>query len=219
MNGTYHYWANGIQADITETFRLTSNGTVDTVIESKRYAGAFGSHIRVLAVYNKRELTYFDVEWQNKSQNAVQYANAHYQFEEKEILIHRNIDGQEFQEQLPTPERFTVLPLLRIFTGKAIRETCTLGNGQKFPVLVPNIQEPSDKVQLLALESSLRSASHLGRETLAINNEEHTADVFNFTGGNYDHTAKFWVNKNDILLQYQWKQGDTFWEVKLAETH
>ena len=217
MKGTYYYWINGSQADITESFRLTSNGEAHTVIESERHAEAFGSHIHVAAVYNKKQLTHFDIEWQNKNQTAVQYANAHYQFEEKEILVHRNINGREFHESLPIPERFTTLPLLRIFTGKAIRETYILGHGEKIPVLVPKIQDPNDSVQLLALELSLRSVTYLGRDTLVINNEEHTTEVFNFIGGNYDQTAKFWVNENDILLQYQWQQGDTFWEVKLVE--
>ena len=207
---------NGIQADITETFRFISNGTVDTITESERHAEAFGSHIRVLAAYNKKQLMHFDIEWQNKNQNAVQFANAHYQFEGNEILVHRNIDGQEFHERLPIPDRFTVLPLLRIFTGKVIRQTYAIGRGDWVPVLVPNIQDPNDNVQLLALELSLRSVTYLGRDILIINNEEHIADVFNFTGGNYDQTAKFWVNENDILLQYQWQQGDTFWEVKLT---
>jgi len=217
VKGTYHYWINGTKADITETFRFTSNGTAGTVIESERHAETFGAYIHVSAVYNGKKLTHFNVEWQNKNQNAVQHANAHYQFEETEILVHRNIDGQEFHERIPIPERFTTLPLLRIFTGKAIRETYIIGHGDIVPVLVPNIQDPNDKVKLLALESSLRSATYLGRDTFVINNEEHTADIFNFTGGNYDHTAKFWVNKNDILLKYQWQQGDTFWEVKLVE--
>ena len=206
---------NGTQANITETFRFNSNGTADTVIESERHAEAFGSHIRVSAYYSKKKLRHFNIEWQNKNQDAVLYANAHYQFEEKEILVHRNIDEHEFHERLPIPDRFTVLPLLRIFTGKAIREAYALGRGDWTPVLVPNIQDSNDKVQLLALELSLRSVTYLGRDTLVINNEEHIADVFNFTGGNYDHTAKFWVNENDILLKYQWQQGDIFWEVKL----
>jgi len=208
---------NGTQADITETFRFISDGTTDTVIESERHSEAFGSHIHVSAAYDKKKLAHFDVEWQNKNRNAVQYANAHYQFEEKEILVHRSIDEQKFHECLPIPERFTVLPLLRIFTGKAIREAYVLGRGDWSPVLVPNIQDPCDNVQLLALELSLRSVTYLGRDALVINNEEHTADTFNFIGGNYDPTAKFWVNENDILLKYQWQQGDTFWEVKLTE--
>jgi len=210
---------NGAQTDITETFRLISDGTTDTVIESERHSEAFGSHIHVSAAYDKKKLTHFDVEWQNKNRNAVQYANAHYQFEEKEILINRNIDEQEFRERLPKPERFAVLPLLRIFIGKAIRESYALGRGDWVPVLVPNIQDPDDNVQLLALELSLRSVTYLGRDTLAINNEEYTADIFNFTGGNYDQTAKVWIAENDLLLQYEWQQGDVLWEVKLVEVN
>ena len=218
MNGHYHYWMNGIQSDITESFRITTTDEADTVIESFRYTEAFGSQIKVVAHYTENHLAHFDVEWQNTNANAVQFANARYQFTEKEILVHRNIDGQAFHERLPSPETFTVLPLLRIFTGKAIRQAHQLGNGQRVPVLVPNIKNPNDTVQLLALELDLRSATYLGQETISINETEHPADLFNFTGGNYDQSAKFWIDENDLLLKYQWQQKpDLFWEVKLTQ--
>jgi len=207
---------NGRQADITETFRFISDGTTDTVIESERHAQVFDSRIAVRAVYTREHISHFEVEWQNGNTDAVKFASAHYQFTADKIIVHRNIDEQAFLETLPMPEVFIVLPLLRIFTGKAIREAYALGRGDWVPILVPNIQDPSDNVQLLALELSLRSVTYLGRDKLVINNEEHTVDVFNFIGRNYDHTAKFWVNENDILLQYHWQQGDVFWEVKLT---
>jgi hypothetical protein len=50
-----------------------------------------------------------------------------------------------------------------------------------------------------------------------MNEAERSADLFNFHGGNYDQTAKFWVNENDLLLKYEWQQGDVFWEVKLVQ--
>jgi len=62
----------------------------------------------------------------------------------------------------------------------------------------------------------MRSASHIGQEIITLNETEHTADLFNFTGGNYDQTAKFWVAENNLLLQYKWQQNDIFWEVKLT---
>jgi len=215
VNGTYHYWMNGTQADITESFRIDSTDKPATVIESSRHADAFDSHIKVIAHYQLNHLTHFDVEWQNGNANAVQFASAHYQFEENEIHVYRNLDGREFQERLPKPQAFTALPLLRVFTGKAIRETYALGHGGRIPVLVPNIKDPNDTVQLLALELSLRSVTHLGREMLTVNEQEFFADIFNFFGGNYDQSAKFWVDEDDLLLKYEWQQNDVFWEVKL----
>jgi hypothetical protein len=216
VNGTYHYWTNGAQSDITESFRLFTTPELATVIESIRHAASFGSHIKVIAHYKENQLKHFEVEWQNINADAVKFATAHYQFEATEIHVHRNLDGREFHERLPKPQIFTVLPLLRVFTGKAIREVYALGHGQPIPVLVPNIKDPTDAVQLLALELSLRSAVHLGKETLTINHTQHPADLFNFHGGNYDQSAKFWVGENDILLKYEWQQGDVFWEVKLV---
>jgi hypothetical protein len=207
---------NGTQADITENFRVISNGTVDTVIESERNAPAFNSRIIAQASYQNGRISQFEIEWQNSNENAVQFANAHYQFTEDKIIVNRNVDEQAFLETLPTPEVFIVLPLLRVFTGKAIRETFDLGKGQRVPVLVPNIKDPNDKIQLLALELDMRSASHIGQETITLNKTEYSADVFNFTGGNYDQTAKFWINDDDILLKYEWQQNDIFWEVKLV---
>jgi len=225
VKGTYHYWMNGTQADITETFRFISNGTSfgsaqdkpDTVIESERHAPAFNSRIAARASYQNGRITHFDIEWQNDNADAVKFANAHYQFTEDKIIVNRNIDEQAFLETLPMPEVFVVLPLLRVFTGKAIRQTFELGNGQRVPVLVPNIKDPNDNIQLLALELDMRSASHMGQETITLNETEYSADVFNFHGGNHDQTAKFWIDENDILLKYEWQQNDIFWEVKLVE--
>lgn len=215
-SGKYHYWMNGTQADITESFRIFSNGTADTVIESFRHAETFGSRINVIAHYTEHRLTRFNVEWENKNPNAVQFANAHYQFIENKIIVNRNIDEQAFLETLPMPEIFTVLPLLRVFTGKAIRQSFALGNGVRIPVLVPNIKNPNDNVQLLTLELDLRSATKLESETITIADKKHQADLFNFHGGNYDQSAKFWIDEHDLLLKYEWQQGDVFWEVKLT---
>jgi len=208
---------NGTPTDITETFRITSNDKSDTVIESERNAPAFDSRIAARASYQNGRITHFEIEWQNNNADAVKFASAHYQFTEDKILVNRNIDEQAFLETLPMPEVFIVLPLLRVFIGKAIREAFELGQGQRVPVLIPNIKDPNDNIQLLALELDMRSASHIGQEALMINQTAYNTDVFNFTGGNYDQTAKFWVNENDVLLKYEWQQNpDLFWEVKLT---
>jgi len=217
VNGTYHYWMNGTLSDITETFRITTNGTTDTVIESERNAPTFNSRIAAKAFYKNGHIFRFEIEWQNENTGAVQFANAHYQFTENEILVTRDIDGMHFLETLPRPEAFTVLPLLRVFTGKAIRETFELGQGIRAPVLVPNIKDPNDKVQLLALELDMRFATAIKKDTVSIGGEEHQAKIYRFTGGSYDETARFWVDENDILLKYEWQQGDIFWEVKHVE--
>ena len=208
---------NGTQTDITETFRIISTLEAETVIESERLASAFLSRIAVTATYQNSQLSHFDVESQNDNPNAVKFASAHYQFDLNEINVYRNLDGREFHEHLPKPEVFTVLPLLRVFTGKAIREASQLGGGRRVPVLVPNIKNPNDNVQLLTLELNLRSAIKLESETITIADEEYLAGKFNFTGGNYDQTAKFWVAENDLLLKYEWQQNDVFWEVKLTQ--
>jgi hypothetical protein len=209
---------NGELSDIAETFRIFSNDQSDTVIESERNAPTFNSRISTQAIYKSRRISHFEIEWENRNEGAVQFANAHYQFTVDKILVTRDIDGMHFSEKLPTPEVFTILPLLRVYTGRAIRETFELGKGQSAPVLVPNIQEPNDNVQLLALELDMRSANQLEQEKLTINDTEYASTIFSFTGGNYDQTAKFWVDKNDILLKYEWQQNpDLFWEVKLVE--
>ena len=218
MQGTYHYWINGTLSVITETFRIFLNDQTDTVIESERHAPAFNSRIAAKAFYKNENISHFEIEWENGNESAVQFANAHYQFTSDNILVTRDIDGGHFRETLPTPEVFTVLPLLRVYAGRAIRETFELGKGQPAPVLVPNIKDPNDKIQLLALELDMRSANQLEQENITINNTEYASTIFSFTGGNYDQTAKFWVDKNDILLKYEWQQNpDLFWEVKIVE--
>ena len=65
-------------------------------------------------------------------------------------------------------KRGSALPLLRIFTGKAIRKVFKFGHGGHIPVLVPNIKNPHDTVQLRALELDLRSAVKLASENIII---------------------------------------------------
>jgi len=218
MQGIYHYWMNGTLTDITETFRIISTPKSGTVIESERNAPTFNSRIAAKAFYTNGNITHFELEWENGNESAVQFANAHYQFTTDEILVTRDIDGGHFLETLPMPEVCVVLPLLRVFTGRAIRETFELGQGVRAPVLVPNIKDPNDKVQLLALELDMRFATAINKDTLPIGNKKHQAEIYRFTGGSYDETAKFWVDQNDILLKYEWQQTpDLFWEVKLVE--
>ena len=218
MNGTYHYWMNGTLSGITETFRITLKDQSDTVIESERNAPTFNSRIAAKAFYTNEHITHFEIAWENGNEGAVQFANAYYQFTADEILVTRDIDGGHFLETLPMPEVCVVLPLLRVFTGRAIRETFELGKGIRVPVLVPNIKDPNDKVQLLALELDMRFATVITQDTVAIGNESHQAQTYRFTGGSYDETANFWVDENDILLKYEWQQNpDLFWEVKLVK--
>ena len=209
---------NGTLADITETFRIFINDQADTVIESERHAPAFKSRIAAKALYQNERISHFEIEWENRNKDAVQFANAHYQFTSSEILVTRDIDGGHFLETLPMPEVSVVLPLLRVFTGRAIRETFELGKGIHVPVLVPNIKDPTDNVQLLALELDMRFATVITNDFITIGDKDYQANTYRFTGGSYDETAKFWVDENDILLKYEWQQNpDLFWEVKLVE--
>lgn len=210
---------NDTQTDIIETFRFSTTPELDTTIESERHAPAFNSRIAVHAFYASKHISHFEVDWQNGNQDAVHTANAQYQFTTDKIIVNRSIDGQAFLETLSMPEVLIVLPLLRIFTGKAIRQAFEIGNGERVPIFIPNIKDAKDKTQLLTLELDMRSANLIEQDTININNKEHPADVFNFIGGNYDHTAKFWVAENDLLLQYQWQQNNVFWEVKLVEVN
>jgi len=217
MQGTYHYWMNGTLSGITETFRINTNDQADTVIESERNAPIFNSRITAKAFYKNGRISHFEIEWENGNEGAVQFANAHYQFTSDTILVTRDIDGGHFLETLPMPEVSVVFPLLRVYTGRTIRETFELGKGIRVPVLVPNIKDPNDKVQLLALELDMRFATVITQDTVSVGDKEHQAQTYRFTGGSYDETAKFWIDENDILLKYEWQQDDIFWEVKLVE--
>lgn len=212
MNGTYHYWMNGRQVDITETFRFFLNERSDSVIEAEHIAPAFDSRIASQAFYKNERISHFEIEWQNNNVNAVKYASAHYQFTSDTIIVDRNIDEQAFRETLPMPEVFVVLPLLQVFIGKAVHETLELGHGNRIPVLTPITRDPNDKVQLLALELDMRSVNHIGHEVIIVNNENFSADIFNFTSN-----SKVWIAENDILLKHEWEEHpNQLWEAKLV---
>ena len=216
MDGTYHYWMNGRQVDITETFRITLNDQSDSVIEAERIAPAFDSRIDSQAFYKNGRISHFEIEWQNNGTNAVKYASAHYQFTSDMIIVNRNIDEQAFREMLPMPEVFVVLPLLQIFMGKAILEAFELGHGNRVPVLIPITRDPNDKVQLLALELEIRFVNHIGQEVITVNNEDYSANVFNFAG-NSGQDTKFWIAENNILLKHEWQEyPNQAWEARLV---
>jgi len=129
VKGIYQHLLNGVQAGITEIFRFTTDGRSDTVIESDHHADASGPHIHVSMGYRRNQLACFDATWQNNKLGGVPFANTLYQFDSKEILIRRTLGGHNFHERLPKPERFVALPLLHIFTGKAVREAYSLSRG------------------------------------------------------------------------------------------
>ncbi len=214
IQGVYQYWLNGVLADVRETFRIELSAGLPTVITAERNSPTFSSYIAVNARYKQGKLNYFDVAWQNESQNAVRVAVATYHFQQNHVSVTRRLDVVSFQEEIPLPKEYSVLPLLRVFAGKAIRDTVN----RSLPVFVPNIQNPADKQNLLQLEPDIRLASHLSEENYLLNGVEHPVSKYHFMSNQYDQSAIFWVGNYDLLFKYEWRQTqDAFWQVQLIK--
>ena len=82
-------------------------------------------------------------------------------------------------------------------------------------MLVPAIGDPSDRDGLLLPVLSRRRVKQLASES--------GGDLWQFTGGQYDESASFWVDSSGLLARYQWRQEfapyfGVAWESALGDT-
>lgn len=209
QTGTYIYYSSGQLTDIRETWLIHTNSDSTYIINTDRLAPSFGSHIVVESHHTAdHHITDFTVEWHNTSPGAVNHATTHYQITDF-IHAERTVDGQFDHHQLPRPPKLAVMPLMRIFTGQVIRDIIALGG--EASVLVPNITNPADPAILLAPLIETRRAVLLNNDPLDINGKTYPANCYQYTGGNYDESARFWLNPAGHLLRYTHQN----WDIRL----
>lgn len=211
QTGAYIYYNNGQLTDVRETWSIHTNADSSYIINTERLAPSFGSHIIIESHHTADDhITDFTVEWYNTSPGAVQHATAHYQIADF-INAERTVDGQPYHHQLPRPLKLTAMPLMRIFTGQVIRDLIAFDG--EASVLVPNITNPADSGILLSPLIETRRAVLINRDPIEINGLAHIAACYQYTGGNYDESARFWINPAGRLLRYTHHN----WDVILTE--
>jgi hypothetical protein len=106
-------------------------------------------------------------------------------------------------------------PLLRIFQGPAIKAVVSRGSQgpgeepSEVPVLLPWLSNPTDHARLLTADVQHRRAwADPGTDPF------QGAPAYQYLGGNYEDSARFWIDDNDVLQRYVWPQDQsTTWDV------
>ena len=201
MIGRYDYFLNEAPIDVYETFRITRDDGLATVISSERVANAFGSHLRVDARLKDRAYDQVEITYTSSGAERIRTANLRVKFHASTAEAERVVDDLSIHQRINLPDEYLFLPLLRVFTGKVIIQLLE----KPLSVLIPNIRDPQDAENWFALGFEERWSVQDG-------------DAFNFLGGRYDDTARFWINNDGLLTRYIWNEKENLrWDVRLTE--
>lgn len=205
-NGSYLYYNDGQLSDVRETWSIKTTPDGQTITYSERRAPSFGSHIEVEAVHDQQgRITAFTVAWHNTLPPAVAEATARYTIG-AQIDAEWIVEGSVQRQQQPAPANLVVMPLMRVFTAGVIQQIVQYGGEAE--VLIPNITDPANQDRLLSPLLEKRQAHSLGEEMI----EGEACNLYQYTGGNYDASARFWINQAQLLARYTFQN----WDVRLA---
>jgi len=80
------------------------------------------------------------------------------------------------------------------------------------PVILPEVGVPGDDPALFTPHFSYRTAQLLGEEEV----DGLMLARYRYIGDQYDESAGFWVDNDELLARYRWTQdGEKAWEVSL----
>ena len=207
LSGSYRYRLNGEVAPVEEHWSLTDASAGTRRGESWRRAG--DTRVTVTAEIQSGAVRACEVEWQSPDIPRIAA-----QFEHTGSAIRwRRTQGSAVAEG-DAGTAAILYPLMRVFTGPVISALAAKGGAGE--VLVPDIST-ADVETLLLPQVSLRRVVCEG--------EDHLQDYpgrrcrrWQFIGGQYDPTAKFWLDEHSRLLRYQWTQGENqLWQVELVD--
>lgn len=199
--GRYDYFLNEEPVDVYETFRIAREDGPVTLISSERVAKAYYNHLRVDAHYKAEACYQADITYASSNGEGIRTANLQVCFQGSIAEAVRVADDVSIPQKIKLPDEYLFLPLLRVFTGNVIMKLLE----KPLPVLIPNIKYPGDAENWFTLEFEERWS-------------ERDGDAFRFLGGQYDESARFWLNNDGLLTRYTWKQKDEMrWDVRLTE--
>ena len=200
IEGEYRYLLNGESAPVEEHWRIKSLDGDQRLMTSERIAP--GIRIKVNATEQAGIVSQCQIAWQSEQSDelTVEY------FLAAESFRYRLGDDDWRSVSPDTGDSLVLYPLMRIFTGPVILRLAALGG--EGDVLVPAIGDPSDRDGLLRPELTRRCVTHLASEA--------DGDLWQFTGGQYDESARFWIDSSGLLARYLWRQdADREWDVRL----
>ncbi|MCP4139137.1 MAG: hypothetical protein GY755_02410 [Chloroflexi bacterium] len=201
ISGRYDYFLNEEQIALYETFQITRDEGLATLISAERVAEAFGNHLRVDTRQKDGAFDQVEIAYASSGKEGIREANLRVNIHDNIAEVVRVVDGLSIQEKITLPKEYAFLPLLRVFTGNLILKL----SEKHLPVCIPNIKNPQDKENWFALNIEQRWATKDG-------------DAFQFLGGQYDEKARFWLNDDGFLKRYIWNQKENLrWDVRLTE--
>lgn len=207
--GRYRYRLNGEPAPVEETWTISGAANSRQRVESTRKAGNVS--LKVSAILERGDAEFCEITWQSVAAPLVE---ARYERGVTGIHWRRTVGERVTEGVVDEAEggRITLYPLMRVFTGGVISGLAALdGEAQ---VLVPNIAS-DDELVLLLPDLSLRRVVCEGKDTLE-DFRGVPCERWSFIGGQYDETAKFWLDTQGLLLRYRWRQSaGQLWEVEL----
>ncbi|MEP5568848.1 MAG: hypothetical protein ABJN62_13495 [Halioglobus sp.] len=212
--GRYRYYLNGDLAEIDETWQCERLPCGQFNVRSSRKVS--GLTIDVQATVGAVGTRACKVSWSATGRPVIA---ASYEVDGDRIAFMRSVgpDATHNSSHLPVLNGASVLyPLMRVFTGPAIRQIAEQGG--EGTVLVPSISSPDHAESLLLPDISTRAVTALGECQLTkMNGEAVNCTLWQFVGGQYGNEARFWLNENDLLQRYCWDQSDSVrWDVHLA---
>lgn len=188
LSGRYRYQLNGEPVAIDERFEIAADGHISSTRETP-------SGVRI-TVDAHPSLLDFAVTMAYPGATI----EANYEIDADEVRCTRGAAV----ERAERPSDLVISPILRVFQGPAIRSTASAGADGSASVLVPWIYDPNNRDRLLGLNIEQRRAF------------VEDDGSYRYVGGNYDDTARFWLDDNGLLTRYVWHQSDSHrWEVRL----
>jgi hypothetical protein len=199
-SGKYLYKRNGEVVAMEESYEVAHHGV------SSRRTTPTGVTIEVVA-------TAVDI--------AVTFASAEVTISVRQeitdcIVSTRTVNGKVDPPWVcPSKALLVASPLLRIFQGPAIKAVASRGSQglneepTEVPVLLPWLSNPTDHARLLTADVQYRRAW-----ADPLTEAFRGAPAYQYLGGNYEDSARFWIDDNDVLQRYVWPQDpSTIWDV------
>ncbi len=215
-SGSYVYRCNGEDAGVEEHWLITCTSST-RLIQSKRFAPALGLTLEVNSAESANRYTQCIIQWQLAGSEQSLDASVNYEFFDTDILVTRHLNNEQEERRLPLGD-FAFSPLMRIYSGRVIRELeAGDANGR---VLTPWIRDHTQQDELLWPQFSDRQVKLLGEETIHVDQQKIACQKFEYTGGEYGPGTHFWLDEHDVLLMYCWEQDkNARWEITLQDYH
>lgn len=217
-SGSYDYYCDGEKMPVNETWTRYKLNNSQRLIRSQRSSPQQATKLWVQSLEDGRGIVNFKIQWQQAFDDKKVLSELNCVVAKKTIQVQRFCNHREIQRLVMNlPKLGVILPLTQIYVGDALM--AFQRQGGKGCVVSPWIENPKHAHRFLEVQLSDGHAKPLGRETLQVQNS--TADkididcqTYSYLGDQFDASARFSIDINQLLRRYSWMQGDNHWQVE-----